>query len=81
MNNILQNTKSNTFDNIAAEWHHNSIGNRPGVITHLELLIKESKKLLQLLSSRFEWQGKIARLSTLMVGTQQVSETMICMIE
>jgi hypothetical protein len=30
--------------------------------------------LLHLLSSRFEYQCKIARLSTLMVGTQQVQE-------
>jgi hypothetical protein len=26
------------------------------------------------MSSRFEWQGKIARLSTFMIGTQQVQE-------
>jgi hypothetical protein len=36
--------------------------------------IKVLQSLLQLLSSRFEWQGKIARMSTLMVGTQQVHE-------
>jgi hypothetical protein len=42
MNNVLQKTKSNTLDKIAVEWHHNSIGNRPGVIACLEL-IEESK--------------------------------------
>jgi hypothetical protein len=40
MNNILQKTKSNTLEDIAAEQHHNSIDNRPGVIVHLELLIE-----------------------------------------
>jgi hypothetical protein len=43
MNNILHKTKLKTLDNIAAERHHNSTGNRPGVITCLELLIKEYK--------------------------------------
>jgi hypothetical protein len=39
----LQKTKSNTLGSIAAESLHNCIGNRPGVIAHLELLIEESK--------------------------------------
>jgi hypothetical protein len=43
MNNVLQMTKSNTLENIAAERLHNSTCNRPVVISHLELLIKESK--------------------------------------
>jgi hypothetical protein len=43
MNKVLQKTKSSTFDNIAVERHHNSEGNRPGVITLLELLIKDPK--------------------------------------
>jgi hypothetical protein len=43
MNNVLQKTKSNTLDKIAAEWHHNSTGNRPGVIARLKLLIEESQ--------------------------------------
>jgi hypothetical protein len=42
-NNVLQKTKSNTFDKIVAERHHNSIGNRPGAIARLVLLITESK--------------------------------------
>jgi hypothetical protein len=79
-NNILQKTKSNTLKDAAAEQHHNSIGNQPGVIDNLELLIEESKNLLQLLSSRFVQQGEIVRLSTLMVGTQQVQKIMICMV-
>jgi hypothetical protein len=43
MNNVLQISKLSTLDNTAAERHHNSTGNRPGVIAHPELLIKESK--------------------------------------
>jgi hypothetical protein len=46
-----------------------------GAIACLELHIVVPQNLLQLLSSRFKWQGKIARLSTHMVGTQQVQET------
>jgi hypothetical protein len=36
----LQKTKSNTLRSIAAEGHHNSTGNRPGGIAHLEHHIK-----------------------------------------
>jgi hypothetical protein len=43
MNNVLQKTKSNTLDKVAAERLHNSTSNRPGVIAHLELFIKESQ--------------------------------------
>jgi hypothetical protein len=32
MNNVLQNTKSNTLEDTATERHHNSIGNQPSVI-------------------------------------------------
>jgi hypothetical protein len=80
MSNILQKTKPNTLEDAAAERHHNSTGNRLGVIARLELLIRESKNLFQLLSSKFVQQGEIARLSTLMVGTQQVQEIMICRV-
>jgi hypothetical protein len=80
MSNILQKTKANTVEDAAAERHHNSTGNRLGVIARLELLIRESKNLFQLLSSKFVQQGEIARLSTLMVGTQQVQEIMICRV-
>jgi hypothetical protein len=68
----LQKTKSNTLGSLVAKRYHNSTGNRPVAIARLELHIEELQCLLQLLSSRFEWQGKITRLSTLMVGTQQV---------
>jgi hypothetical protein len=73
-NNVLQKTKLNTLESIAAERLHNSTCNRLWAITHLEYHIEVLQSLLQLLSSRFEWQGKIARLSILMVGTQQVQE-------
>jgi hypothetical protein len=76
----LRKTKSNTLGSIAVERHHNTTDNRPGVIARLELLIEESQNLLQLLSSRFVQHGEIARLSTLMVGTHQVQEIMICMV-
>jgi hypothetical protein len=33
---FLQKTKSNTLGSIAAEGHHNTIGNRPGAIAYLE---------------------------------------------
>jgi hypothetical protein len=39
----LQKTKLNTLRSIAAETHHNTTCNWPGVIAHLELLIIESK--------------------------------------
>jgi hypothetical protein len=42
-NNVLQKTKANTLEDTAVEQHHNFIGNRLGVITRLELLIKESQ--------------------------------------
>jgi hypothetical protein len=74
----LQKTKSNTLENIAAEWHHNFTGNWLGVIARLKHHIEVLQSFLQLLSSRFEWQEKIARLSTLMIGTQQVQKIMIC---
>ena len=66
----LEKSKSNTLRSIAAERHHNSTGNQSGAIARLEHHIEVVQSLLQLLSSRFEWQGKIARLSILMVGTQ-----------
>jgi hypothetical protein len=40
MNNVLQKTKLNTLEDTAAERHHNSTGNRLGVIARLELLIE-----------------------------------------
>jgi hypothetical protein len=70
----LQKTKSNTLRSIAAERHQNSTCNRPGAIARLEHHIDVLQNLLQLLSSRFVQQGEIARLSTLMIDTQQVQE-------
>jgi hypothetical protein len=43
MNIVLPKTKSNTLADTAAKRLHISIGNRPGVIACLELLIKESQ--------------------------------------
>jgi hypothetical protein len=40
MNNVLQKTKSNTLEYIRMKRHHNSTGNRPGVIARMELLIE-----------------------------------------
>jgi hypothetical protein len=50
----------------AVERLHNSIGYRPGVIARLELIIEESQIFFSF------WAIVLARLSTLMVGTQQV---------
>jgi hypothetical protein len=74
MNNVLQKTKSNTLDKVAVEWLHNSIGIRPGVIARLELLIEESQIFFSFWAEGLSSMGKIARLNTLMVGTQQVVE-------
>ncbi len=70
----LQKTKSNTLGSIAVEIHHNSVGNRLVAIACLEHYIDILQNLLQLLSRRFVKQGEIARLSTLMIDTQQVQE-------
>jgi hypothetical protein len=70
----LQKTKLNTLRSIAVQIHHNSTGNLPGAIAHLEHHINVLQNFLQLLSRRFVQQWKIARLSTLMLGTQQVHE-------
>jgi hypothetical protein len=48
-NNVLQKTKLNTLDKIAAERHHNSTGNRSPITPHQRI-----PNLVQLLSSRFE---------------------------
>jgi hypothetical protein len=58
----------NTLGSITAERHHNSIGNRPVATAHLELHIVVLQNLLQIRSSRW------ARLSKLMIGTQQMQE-------
>jgi hypothetical protein len=42
MNNVLQKTKSNTLDNIAAKWYDNSTDNQPGVIARLNSSSKYS---------------------------------------
>jgi hypothetical protein len=68
----LQKTESNTLGSIAAEIHHNSTCNRPGVIAHLELLIEESQIFFNFWVVGLSSMRKIARLSTLMIGTQQV---------
>jgi hypothetical protein len=69
----LQKTELNTLESIAVKRLHNSTDNRPGDIARLELHIVVLQRLLQLLSNRW------ARLSTLMVGTQQLWKNMICM--
>jgi hypothetical protein len=58
----LQKTKSNTLRSIASERHHNTIGYRPGAIALLEHHIEVLQSLLQLLSSRFIWQGENSKV-------------------
>jgi hypothetical protein len=72
MNIVLHKTKSKTLKDIAAKWLHNSTGNRPRVIARLELLIEESQIFFSFWAVGLSSMGKIARLSTLMVGTQQL---------
>jgi hypothetical protein len=70
----LQKTKLNTLESIAMEWHDNSMGNWPGAIAGLE----DHNEVLHIFFSFWVaglyGRGKIARLSTLMVGTQQVQQ-------
>jgi hypothetical protein len=70
----LQKTKSSTLGSIAAERHHNSTGNRPVAIAHLELHIVVLQIFFSFWAVDLYGKGKITRLSTLMVGTQQVQE-------
>jgi hypothetical protein len=66
VNNVLQKTKSITLEDTAVERHHNSTCNRLVAISRIEHHIE----ILQVFfSSGFELQGKVARLSTLMVDT------------
>jgi hypothetical protein len=69
---VLHKTKSKNLEDIATERLHNSTSNRLGVIAHPELLIKESQIFFSFLAAGLSSMGKIARLNTLMVGTQQV---------
>jgi hypothetical protein len=68
MNNILQKTKSNTLDKVVVERLHNSSGYRPRIIARLELLIEESQIFFNIIAAGLSSMGKIARLSTLVVG-------------
>jgi hypothetical protein len=58
MNNVLQKTKSNTLDKVAAKRLHNSTGNRPGVIARLERLIEESQIFFSFCAAGFSNMGK-----------------------
>jgi hypothetical protein len=68
----LQTTKENTLGSIAAERRHNSTDNRPGAITRLEHHIEVLQIFFSFWAAGLYGRGKIARLSTLIVGTQQV---------
>jgi hypothetical protein len=70
----LQKTKLNTLGSIAAERHNNPTGNQPGAIARLELYIIVLQIFFSFWVAGLYGRGKIARLSTLMVGTQQVQE-------
>jgi hypothetical protein len=72
MNNVLHKTKLKTLKDIATERLHNSTGNWPGAIARLELPIEESQIFFSFWAAGLSSMGKIARLSTLMFGTQQV---------
>jgi hypothetical protein len=70
----LQKTKSNTVESIAMERHHNSTGNRSGAIARLEHHIEVLQIFFNFWAASLSGRGKIARLSTLIVGTHQVQE-------
>jgi hypothetical protein len=70
----LQKTKLNTLENIAAERHHNATGNRPGAITHQKHHIEVLQIFFSFRAADLYGRGEIARLSTLIVGTQQIQE-------
>jgi hypothetical protein len=70
----LQKTKSNTLGTIAVERHQNSTGNRVGAIVHLEHHIEVLQIFFSFWVAGLYSRGKIVKLSTLMVGTQQVQE-------
>jgi hypothetical protein len=53
---------------------HNTIGMTIGATRSLEFLVKEFQSILSYLAAGLSSRGKIARLSTLIVGTQQVQE-------
>jgi hypothetical protein len=54
----LPKTKSNTLESIVAESHHNSTGNRPGVIARLELHIEESQIFFSFWAAGLSSMGK-----------------------
>jgi hypothetical protein len=58
----LQKTKSNTLRSIAVERYHNTTCNRSGAIARLEHHIELLQNFLQLLSSRFLWQGENSKV-------------------
>jgi hypothetical protein len=64
----------NTLRRIVAEGHHNSTGNRSGVIAHLEHLFKVLQIFLSFEAAGLSGRGKTTRFSALMFGTQQVHE-------
>jgi hypothetical protein len=65
-------TKSSTLGSIVVEWHHNSTGNWPGEIDRLEHHIEVLQIFFSFLAVGLYNRRKIERLSTIMVGTQQV---------
>jgi hypothetical protein len=56
---------------------HNSKGTATGATCSLELLVIEFQSIFSFWAAGLSSGGKIARLSTFMVGTQQVQEIMI----
>jgi hypothetical protein len=51
---------------------HNTTGTATGAVHSLELLIEEFQPIFSFWATGLSSRGKIARLSTLMVSTQQV---------
>jgi hypothetical protein len=72
------NNVSKDYDDSQAKWNterlYNSTGMATGATRSLELLVKEFQSIFSFWAAGLSSRGKIARLSKLMVGTQQVQE-------
>jgi hypothetical protein len=79
--NYYINIVSKDYDDSQAKQNngslHNSTRTATGVARSLEFLIEEFQSILSFWAAGLSSREKIARLSTLMFGTQQVQEQMI----
>jgi hypothetical protein len=76
--NYYINNVSKDYDDSQVKWNnrrlHNATGTTTGATHSLELLAEEFQSTFSFWAAGLSSRGKIARLSTLMVGTPQVQE-------